>query len=402
MLIGLLWLLAALIYLVPLPVGLSLGLAGREPIAAGLAQLGVTANSLPISLDPNASISSILRLLPPAAMFLIALQMTQRQRRRLAYVVLAVAVVSVALGIVQLVGGERSTMRFYAITNPNLPVGFFANGNHQATLLLCAIAFAGYLAARAIRKGGSRSRRSGGAIVSAAMAIFLVVGLLMIGSMAGYGLLLPAALASLLIYRREAFGSITRKWLAAIAIVFVLFLGAALAGPISNQALAGELSDAPTSRKVIGATTLQAIGDYLPLGSGLGTFPHVYRTYSDPYRAMAEYVNHAHNDYLEVALEMGLPGLLLVALFIAWWVRRSFAVWTGEPKDAALASAASVIIGVVLLHSIVDYPIRTSAIAAVFAAACALIMPARRQGSRSAPVSADEAPEQVLRHLSAD
>ena len=88
-------------------------------------------------------------------------------------------------------------------------------------------------------------------------------------------------------------------------------------------------------------------------------------------------VNHAHNDYLEIALELGLPGLVLVLLFALWWLRRSLAVWREDSPFIASGRAGSVIIGLVLMHSLVDYPIRSSAIAAIFAIGCALLVPGR-------------------------
>ena len=46
------------------------------------------------------------------------------------------------------------------------------------------------------------------------------------------------------------------------------------------------------------------------------------------------YVNHVHNDYLETVLETGLPGLLILVLFILWWVRRSVRIWRSPVTPA--------------------------------------------------------------------
>jgi O-antigen ligase len=97
-----------------------------------------------------------------------------------------------------------------------------------------------------------------------------------------------------------------------------------------------------------------------------------------------EYVNHAHNDYLEVALETGLPGILLLLAFLAWFALAALTAWRSSAEGGNLARAATLVILVVLLHSLVDYPIRTAAVAAVFAASCALLLPprVRRRSSR--------------------
>jgi hypothetical protein len=66
---------------------------------------------------------------------------------------------------------------------------------------------------------------------------------------------------------------------------------------------------------------------------------------------------------------------------------------------AGLARAGSAMVGIVLAHSIVDYPIRTAAIAAVFALGCALMVPPVARRSREEP--AEEEGSAPLRHIEA-
>jgi O-antigen ligase len=400
---GPIWIAAAfvlivLLTLIPLPPSLWTGLPYRDEIAKGFEMIGMAAPSLPLSLAPPATIWSLLALLPAAAMFLMVASLPNEERRQLALPLLAVASVSIVLGAFQLMGGPDSPLRPYAITNTGSPVGFFANVNHEGTLLLCSLPFMAFLAGRAASRR-SRSKRSGGAILSIALGLFLTVGVAISGSSAGYGLYLPTALASLLIYRRAVVGRIGWPWTAGMTLVLVIFAVVALRGPLSSEAFAGDLSDQPTSRRVLAATTTKAIGDTFPVGTGLGTFQTVYRRYEDPDRVTRQYANHSHNDYLEFVMELGVAGLLLILAFIAWWAMALVRVWRSEVPGAAIARAGSVAIGVVLLHSIVDYPIRTSAIAAVVAFACALLVPAPRRDSEIAEA---EEPASDLRHLKAE
>lgn len=401
---GLLWIVGAfvavtLIMLIPLPPSIWAGLPFRDQIASGFQLIGMQPPALPLSLAPPSTIWSLLALLPPAAVFLLVVSLTNEERRQLAVPLLAVAGVSIVLGAFQLLGGTESPLRPYSVTNVGSPVGFFANVNHEGTLLLCSIPFVAFLAGRAAGRR-SRSKRSGGAVITVALALFLAVGIAISGSSAGYGLFLPTALASLLIYRRAVVGRIPWPWTAGMAVVLVIFAVAALRGPLSSEAFAGDLSDQPTSRRVLAATTTEAIEDSFPVGTGLGTFSTVYRRYENPDRVTRQYANHAHNDYLEIVLELGLAGLLLVLAFIAWWAMALVRVWRSEVPGAALARAASVAIGVVLLHSIVDYPLRTSAIAAVIAFCCALLIPAPLRDSEAADDAEDPASD--LRHLKAE
>jgi O-antigen ligase len=180
------------------------------------------------------------------------------------------------------------------------------------------------------------------------------------------------------------------------------YVGIALVGPISTESLSSKFTTAPASRKVMTSRTLQAAVDHMPVGSGLGSFQNVYRTYEDPADADHGFANHAHNEYAEIALELGVPGILLVLLFVLWWARRSYAAWAGEYSGVALARAASTVILIVLFHSLVDYPLRTSAVAALFAAACAMLLPAPAGAASRRRAGDGGAGEGATRHLQAD
>ena len=62
-------------------------------------------------------------------------------------------------------------------------------------------------------------------------------------------------------------------------------------------------------RPIFARTTIEAAIANMPIGSGLGTFVPVYAMFEKPQDASPAYVNHAHNDILEVSLETGVLGL---------------------------------------------------------------------------------------------
>jgi O-antigen ligase len=256
----------------------------------------------------------------------------------------------------------------------------------------------GASAGRIAAKGQSASARRGGLIMGAATGVFLTVGIALTRSMAGYGLFLFSAIASILIYRRAAFGPLTRRSRILTAVLPALFLVGALIGPVSQESLSSEFSEDPGSRGSIAKTTFRAIEDSFPAGTGLGTFGDIYRRYEDADRPVPDFTNHAHNDYLEFILELGLAGVLVILGFIVWWLRRSLRAWRDDYKGATLARAGSIVIGIVLVHSLVDYPIRTSAIASIFALACALLLQPRG-GNRT--TGKEVGPTTNLRHLEA-
>ncbi len=137
---------------------------------------------------------------------------------------------------------------------------------------------------------------------------------------------------------------------------------------------------------------LGAARDHLPLGSGLGSFQTVYFSVEPLSQVSGVYFNHAHNDYLELLLEAGLPGAVLFGLFLAWLAVRTAGVWIQRAAAGAdLAAAASFTLLLLLAHSAVDYPLRTEALAVLFAFACAALA---RGGAAEPPVASTRpAPE---------
>lgn len=128
-------------------------------------------------------------------------------------------------------------------------------------------------------------------------------------------------------------------------------------------------------RQVIWQSTAQAINDHLPLGSGLGTFAEVYPRYEDPAEVANFYINHAHNDYLELLLELGVLVVPLFLIFLAWWMRSVVRIWLSEGSNP-FALAGTIASGLILVHSIVDYPLRTAAVSCIFSVSlCLMALP---------------------------
>jgi O-antigen ligase len=130
------------------------------------------------------------------------------------------------------------------------------------------------------------------------------------------------------------------------------------------------------------ATSAEAIRDFMPWGSGLGTFRSVYQLHENPVQVTNTYVIHAHNDYVELALELGLPGVLLMIAFLVWWVGTVWRAWR-YTESGVWSRAASIASGAILLHSLVDFPLRTAAISAVFAMCLALLVERRSAAIQS-------------------
>ena len=380
--------LVAAVQLIPLPPGVWTALPGRGPIVQGYRMLGVALPWLPLTLAPQGALASLLWLLPAIAVLLATLVLGAFRGRWIAGVIVAVTAVSVGVGALQVIGGGSAY--FYTITNYGVGVGFFANGNHNATQLVVCIPFLAALQAALLR--GRRSSRNASAVrllVAGAYAVILV-GLLINGSLAGIGLGVPVALVTWLVFGRQR--PVVKRLAAALTVVATIAVLVTIAvGPFGNNLFGAQVANADTSRQTSFTRTLDAAGDYLPFGSGIGTFQSIYRTKEPLSSITPTYMNHAHSDWIELLLETGLVGLAVAALFLAWWGVRMRAIWGLEEREP-FAQAATIASAAILLHSLVDYPLRTAAISAVFAACVALMAGVR-------PFTPVRASKQTAKHL---
>jgi len=119
--------------------------------------------------------------------------------------------------------------------------------------------------------------------------------------------------------------------------------------------------------------TLPMIRDHLWLGSGMETFivlSDSYRTFDSALRW-----NHAHNEYLEWLAETGLVGGVLALWFLATLARtvEEKMRLTQESRTRQLVVGAALGCLLVLLHSLVDFPLRIPANMLLFAALWAVI-----------------------------
>lgn len=350
--------------LIPLPPALWTYLPGRTFVADGYRLLGLDLPWLPISLADERTVRGLLALSIPIATYLCVRPLVARDRMKLAALVGAFAIVSVAMGMAQLATGQASPLRFYAVTNRGNPVGFFANSNHLVTLLLVSIplVFAAGAGLRGRLKRGEKRREWRPIVLGA--AAFFVLGLALSGSNAALLLMIPALAGALLVGPLRHWAQ--NRWvLRGLALATVLAF-AGIAFSLTGDFLQQKVGTSATSRAQITSTTLDAARDYMPVGSGLGTFPAIYLKHSGGELTSSEWMNHAHDDWAEVVLELGFPGLTLLLACIVWLAMAAWRAWTDPDTSDPLQRAATLSAGLIATHSLVDYPLRTAAIAAVF------------------------------------
>lgn len=378
-----------LLQLIPLPAGLWTALPGRAPVVEGLRAAGLQPGWAPLTLSPQATWASLLSLLPACALFLAALTVDAATRMRLVLAVLAVAAVSVVLGAAQLAGGEDSPLRFYAITNKGAAVGFFSNRNHLASMLIVSAVLASALATLAAVHRPARKVSVGAALCLIGLVI---VGVGMTGSRAGLLLLFPAGLGAMALAWRAGVGHGRGK--AILGLLVGGFLGAVVVVRLSfGQAIDRFQTGFSDDVRVTAAgVAWKAIKAFAPVGAGFGAFVPVYKMFEPPEAVINTYINHAHDDWIEVVLEGGLPAVLLLVAFLVWFCRTAWTLWRQGGPEQTLARAGSLCVLLLLAHSAMDYPLRTPVMMSLFALSCALMLAApaptrARSGARQvAPV----------------
>ena len=342
-----------------------------------------------LSLTPVASWAAVASMLPPLALFAGVSQLDAAARFRIAALLIGLSALALLLGFHQIVQGPHSGLRFFEFTNPSEAVGFFANRNHFASLLYTALVFAAVwfsFAARDFVKQGTLDTR---AILwfaaAAALLIATIAGLALARSRAGLVLALAAIGGIVAMFfvddrkagkgldsssrfvRRLALGAL------GIAVLFAAQFG------LSRVMTRFEVDPLADLRITLTAATLRTALESLPFGTGIGSFVPVYLAKEKTQDLFTDYANRAHNDWAELLLETGIFGLAIAVLFLWWFAARAIAVW--RPRRAAglehhltLQRAATLTIMLLLAHSLVDYPLRTTAMATIFAFACAILI----------------------------
>ncbi len=332
------------------------------------------------SLTPEATWAAAVSLIVPISIFGAVMQLGFRQRQVLVKLLLGIGALSLALGFIQIAQGQKSSFRFYDITNINEAVGFFANRNHFATLLSITLLLAGAQftsAAEASSMRGPNSRSYLWVVAAAAFFIALLAGIAVARSRAEIILATIALSGVIAIMWRgsgERSGRRRAKRFSIAAIVFGVLFVAQFGSVGILTRLEGE--SAEDIRSAFNRTTWETVLKTQPFGTGLGSFVPVYATVEKREHIFPEYANRAHDDFVELLLETGIIGFVLFLGFLVWFVRRSYYTWTRtgrDPSHVALERSATIVIVMILMHSLVDYPLRTTAVSTIFAFFCAIL-----------------------------
>jgi Virulence factor membrane-bound polymerase, C-terminal/O-Antigen ligase/Protein glycosylation ligase len=277
---------------------------------------------------------------------------------------------------------------------PGRAVSNMRQPNHMSSLLLWGLIAAVWLSEAA------GTRRAAREVITAA-GVLMLFGLVLSGSRTGaLGALMLAGWGVL----DRRLSRRARASLLLVPVLYTLFWSGATAwGHHAHQVFGGETQlnkqgDISSSRFGIWANTLSLIAAHPWFGVGFGEFNFAWTLTPFPGRPVA-FFDHTHNLPLQLAVELGLPLAALVMVLLLWalWANLKHALHAPSPADGGppdVHRAAFVMVLMVLLHSLLEYPLWYAyfLLPAAFVFGLGLEWPVPPTSPDAAPSSAQAAP----------
>ncbi|MEP6924938.1 MAG: O-antigen ligase family protein [Pyrinomonadaceae bacterium] len=248
------------------------------------------------------------------------------------------------------------------------PFGSFVNKhNFAAYIEMCAAVPLGLLFSGAI----AREKRLLYLTATGLMGIALVMS----GSRGGLvALLAELVFLAVIATKNRTPGALFVKIGLAAALVAAIAVGTVLIGGDSTLTRIAETAgskDPTSSRLQIWATTLDVIKQNPLFGVGWGAFGVAY-TQFDPLNGR-ERVEQSHNDYLQILADAGIVGAILGAAFVFALFRDGWRrIGSDDNFRRGIAIGALAGCFAILVHSLFDFVLHTTAISLLFLTLAAL------------------------------
>lgn len=355
-----------LMQVVPLPPDVWQMMPARAALAEGMAVSGGEQAWRTWSIAPSATINAAGSLLVPATTLFLIVGLKPSERSLLPSLFLSMAATSMLAGLMQLSGvGLKNPLINQA---PGQISGMFANRNHLALLLAAGCLLVPVWTFLDNRQTKWRVP------VALGLALLFPLTIVASGSRAGALLgILALGLGPILArhqikkalqrYPRWAFPALVSAFLVTVGCFVLVSVGAGRALSIDRVIE----NDPGQDMRARGLPTVLNMGkEHFFTGSGFGSFDPIFRMYEPFSLLKPTYFNHAHNDWLEVFLDAGVPGLVLIGAALLWWGWASVRVWCTERRShGPLPRLGSAILLFIFIASIFDYPARTPLIMAI-------------------------------------
>ncbi len=274
-------------------------------------------------------------------------------------------------GSLQSLSGNKKSWVF-ELANSSIATGGFIYKNHFANFLLLTISMGvGLLVAGLSNHKATTSKEffrriisvliQGKAVIRISLAL-MVIGLVLsrsrMGNAAVFSAMAITGLFSLFFFKQKSKG--LTILIVSLFVIDAFILGAWF-GIDKVKTRLEQTNLMHETRDEVDIYGLELIEKYPLTGTGAGSF---YATFPTVQRADVQlFYDHAHNDYLQFAIEFGLPATILLGIMILWSLWQT--IYTMRQRHSNLMKGAAfgcmmAIIGM-LIHISVDFNLQAPA-----------------------------------------
>lgn len=373
-----------LVNIIPLPIAIVEWLRPQRLALVSDANLIKQQTALPLSFDIGQSHIIFMKSLAYCFLFFITLSLVNTSKR-LKYLLISISgagIFQAIYGALEILMGFEQSIVF-RVPVEHIATGSFIYKNHFANfLLLCLSVSIGYLIANLHIGSGVSKREKLRRIIQFWLSnkvlfrigiIIMVIALVMsrsrMGNSAFFISMTVTASLGLLYFKPRQKSYIT---LFVSMLIIDILIVSSLFGLKQVQQRLEETSLNHESRDEVIVDALPLLKEYGIAGSGGGTF---YTIYPQVQRgSIQHFYDHAHNEYLQFALEFGLIGSLSILLIVIFSFRRSLSAMRHRRHPLARGTAFACVMACIgmALHSSVDFPLQAPANAAYFVVILAL------------------------------
>jgi O-antigen ligase len=331
-------------------------------------------------VDRSSVVEALLRLLMYGAVFTLAFLVGHNEEsvNVLLHTVIASGTVYACYGIMQNAIGDHLILWYHKWAYLGVLTSTFVNRNHFATFDgLCLLTTLTLL----LRRLGRASERSSFSRMHllkdffdhgleyswlAVCSIALFLALILTHSRAGIASVVLGIiiLFGMALGRRQRVTRLLSGFF--LAIVTAMAVGGRSLLAVDDLQRISSLAVLHDERFAIVDMSVKAIVMSPWFGWGLGSFGLVFARFRPP--GIEGYYDAAHNQYLELAIELGLPAAVVMTLLLivlTWQNWRHRYSKRGLRAPCALAVSASFVVGI---HSLLDFSLRIPAVAMLYAA----------------------------------
>ncbi|TAP30768.1 O-antigen ligase family protein [Alteromonas sp. KUL17] len=338
----------------------------------------ISSQWLPLSFDVGQSDVIFFKSLAYCFLFFITLTLvnTGKRLRYILIVISAAGVFQAIYGSLEVLSGLQYSLVF-KLPVSHIATGSFVYKNHYANfLLLCLSAAIGYMIASLRVRSGSSPRERLRRIVRFWLSnkvlfrigiIIMVIALVMSRSRMGNSaffitMTITATLG--LIYFKPRQKSYVVLFISMLIIDILIV--SSLFGLKQVQQRIEQTNLTQESRDEVVTDALPLLSQYGVIGTGGGTFYTVYPQVQS--ESIQHFYDHAHNEYLQFAIEFGIVGAAAIALLVLLCAKSALSAMRHRrhplPRGTAFATVMAVI--GMALHSTVDFPLQAPANTAIF------------------------------------